>query len=151
MAVCHALVVDFAGVNQVDTTGVQALLDARSTINNYADRKVEWHFANVNAPTIRRKLVAAGFGNEDLLAPSKGPQSPVAHATNTNTERTDVKHGDLEAVLPDDRISEYDEKYIAKAGTEIAHKANDEWSQQRYPFFHYDLEDAVRAVSLPTK
>ncbi|ORX88403.1 sulfate permease [Basidiobolus meristosporus CBS 931.73] len=145
--VCRALVVDLAGVNQVDTTGAQALLDARSAIDRYADRKVEWHFANVNAPTIRRKLVAAGFGNEDLLSPSHGPQSPVAHATHTTTEQPEANRDDLESAIAVEKAEELEEKFIAKTGTEISHKANDEWSQQRYPFFHYDLEDAVRAAS----
>ncbi|ORX88713.1 sulfate permease [Basidiobolus meristosporus CBS 931.73] len=140
LPICRALVLDFASVNQVDTTGVQALLDARTTIDRYSDRKVEWHFANVNAPTIRRKLMASGFGGQHLHAPS---ESPVAHATNSATELPNKGAGDIELALAD----EVDEKYVAKAGTEIAHKADDEWSHQRYPFFHYDLEDAVRVAS----
>ncbi|KAG1903932.1 sulfate transporter family-domain-containing protein [Suillus fuscotomentosus] len=58
----HAIVLDFSGVSQIDTTSVQALVDTRNEVQKWADRPVEFHFATILSPWIRRALVAAGFG-----------------------------------------------------------------------------------------
>ncbi|TFY76919.1 hypothetical protein EWM64_g7091 [Hericium alpestre] len=58
----HAIVLDFSTVSQIDTTAVQALIDTRNEIERWTDRPVEFHFATILSPWIRRALVAGGFG-----------------------------------------------------------------------------------------
>ncbi|OZJ01551.1 hypothetical protein BZG36_05570, partial [Bifiguratus adelaidae] len=62
LPVLKALVLDCAGVNVIDCTGIQALIDARVALERYADRTVHWHFANITNRSIKRTLTAAGFG-----------------------------------------------------------------------------------------
>jgi len=51
-----------SAVATIDTTGIQSLVDTRRQINKYADREVEYHFANITSPWVRRALIAGGFG-----------------------------------------------------------------------------------------
>lgn len=60
--VLHAVVLDFSAVATIDTTGVQCLVDTRRQLCKYADREVEFHFANIISPWVRRSLLAGGFG-----------------------------------------------------------------------------------------
>lgn len=60
--VLQAVVFDFSAVATIDTTGIQCLVDTRRQINKYADRDVEFHFANIISPWVRRALIAGGFG-----------------------------------------------------------------------------------------
>jgi hypothetical protein len=55
-------VYDFGGVSNIDSTGVQSLVDTRQQLDRYADRQVEFHFAQILSPWIKRALVAGGFG-----------------------------------------------------------------------------------------
>ncbi|KAN0061303.1 Sulfate permease 2 [Thecaphora frezii] len=57
-----AFIFDFSSVSHVDTTSIQALVDVRAAVERYADAKVEFHFANILSPWIRRGLLAGGFG-----------------------------------------------------------------------------------------
>ncbi|TKY86276.1 hypothetical protein EX895_005101 [Sporisorium graminicola] len=58
----RAMIFDFSSVSHVDTTSVQTLVDVRTAVERYADAKVEFHFANILSPWIRRGLLAGGFG-----------------------------------------------------------------------------------------
>jgi sodium-independent sulfate anion transporter 11 len=60
--ILHAVVFDFSGVSNIDTTGIQALVDTRTEVERWADRPVEFHFATILSPWIRRALIAGGFG-----------------------------------------------------------------------------------------
>lgn len=60
--ILHAVVLDFSAVASIDTTGVQCLVDTRRQLCKYADREVEFHFANIISPWVRRSLLAGGFG-----------------------------------------------------------------------------------------
>lgn len=51
-----------SAVATIDTTGIQSLVDTRRQINKYTDREVEFHFANIISPWVRRALIAGGFG-----------------------------------------------------------------------------------------
>ncbi|GAK65209.1 sulfate permease [Moesziomyces antarcticus] len=66
--ILRAMVFDFSSVSNIDTTSVQTLVDVRTAVERYADAKVEFHFANILSPWIRRGLLAGGFG---LGFPSK--------------------------------------------------------------------------------
>lgn len=58
-----AIIFDFSGVNNVDITSVQNLIDVRNQLDRYADpEKVEWHFAAVRSRWTKRALASAGFG-----------------------------------------------------------------------------------------
>ncbi|PWN51657.1 sulfate permease [Violaceomyces palustris] len=57
-----AIIFDFSSVSNVDTTSIQTLVDVRTSVERYADAKVEFHFANILSPWIRRALLAGGFG-----------------------------------------------------------------------------------------
>lgn len=58
----RAFVLDFSGVSNVDTTSIQTLVDVRNALERWADGPVEFHFANILSPWIRRALLAGGFG-----------------------------------------------------------------------------------------
>ena len=60
--VLRAVILDFSAVATIDTTGVQSLVDTRRQLNRYSDREVEFHFANILSPWVRRALIAGGFG-----------------------------------------------------------------------------------------
>ena len=55
--------------SQVDTTSVQALVDARGEIERWADHPVEFHFSSILSPWIRRSLVGGGFGYDHQSRP----------------------------------------------------------------------------------
>jgi len=58
------LVFDFSSVSQIDSTGIQSLIDLRKAINKYSDREIEYHFAGIISPWIRKSLINNGFGIE---------------------------------------------------------------------------------------
>lgn len=59
----HAIILDFAAVNNVDVTSVQNLIDVRNQLDRWASPDtVQWHFAHVHKRWTKRALAAAGFG-----------------------------------------------------------------------------------------
>ena len=58
----RAVILDLSAVANLDTTGAQNLIDTRKEVEKWADRPVEFHFAGILSPWIRRALIAAGFG-----------------------------------------------------------------------------------------
>lgn len=134
----------------LDTTGVQALVDTRNEVERWADRSIEFHFAGILSPWIKRPLVACGFGTGEPAArlPAEiaasqpyGGMGTFAHGTITE-ETTD----DPELGLKRDRDS-------GKFTTETAENASkvDQYgalSSLDTPFFHFDLQSAVRAAEL---
>ncbi len=62
----RAVILDFAAVANLDTTGVQNLVDSRKEVEKWADGPVEFHFSGILSPWIRRALIAAGFGQGQL-------------------------------------------------------------------------------------
>lgn len=53
---------DLSCAPSIDATSIQALVDLRRALYNYADREVEFHFSGIHSPWIRRGLIKAGFG-----------------------------------------------------------------------------------------
>lgn len=102
---------DMSSVASIDVTSIQALVDLRKALNNYADREVEFHFSGILSPWIRRGLMNAGFGsyNDDGL---------VSETTYVNIAAS-LKQNDLESG---------NEEYFAAVGTNT-------------PFFHLDIPD----------
>ncbi|KAK4705285.1 solute carrier family 26 (sodium-independent sulfate anion transporter), member 11, partial [Phenoliferia sp. Uapishka_3] len=58
----RAVIFDFGGVSNVDTTAVQNLIDLRRVLERYAGQPVAFHFATLLSPWIKRALLAGGFG-----------------------------------------------------------------------------------------
>lgn len=52
--ILRAVVLDFSGVSNVDTTSVQNLVDLRRVLERYAGGEVQFHFATILSPWIKR-------------------------------------------------------------------------------------------------
>ncbi|KAI0747885.1 sulfate permease [Daedaleopsis nitida] len=126
----HAIVLDFSGVSHIDTTGVQSLIDTRTEVERWANRPVEFHFATILSPWIRRALVAGGFG---IGASSSRAPAEIAPVVPYRGGRTQFdgqqKTADIEAI--EEVPAKEDEAPIVPEDT---------------PFFHFDLVAAVRAA-----
>lgn len=135
--VLRAVVLDFSPVSFVDTTSVQALVDARNQLARHASPEaVEWHFANVNDRWTKRALVANGFGYAaeegdqannvtlNIIAPSEGKT--------TRNEKTDIETGNEITPINASRSSTSD---VVAAGTLYG---------VNWPYFHADLRTAVK-------
>jgi len=128
----HAVVLDFSSVPQIDTTAVQSLVDTRNAVERWTDRPVEFHFASIQSPWIRRALVAGGFGTG--LSSSQGP-------------------AEVAPVVPDQYITQKHHHYVDDPeAQDVKHKsggasvASLQLSSADTPFFHFDLATAVRAA-----
>jgi len=125
----------------VDTTSVQALVDARDEIERWADHPVEFHFASILSPWIRRSLVAGGFGYD-------------------HRSRSDSRRHDVATVPP-----QYDGLHVGPSSTDIEARETKEVPfldtsygaidhseasavQVDTPFFHLDLAEAVAAAEV---
>ncbi|WFC95303.1 hypothetical protein MBRA1_001950 [Malassezia brasiliensis] len=62
----RAIVLDFGSVGNVDTTSVQVLVDLRNAVEIYSGHRVEFHFAQILSPWIRRALLAGDFGTGSI-------------------------------------------------------------------------------------
>ncbi|KDQ59482.1 hypothetical protein JAAARDRAFT_713540 [Jaapia argillacea MUCL 33604] len=131
----YAIVLDFSGVSQIDTTGVQALIDTRNEVERWADRPIEFHFATILSPWIRRALIAGGFGlghghpskvtEIALVVPYRGGYSDSATDPETDLKHQPFQRGDIEDAEPSE------EGPVVPVDT---------------PFFHFDLAGAVEAA-----
>jgi solute carrier family 26 (sodium-independent sulfate anion transporter), member 11 len=115
-------------------TSVQALIDTRDEIERWTDHPVEFHFASILSPWIRRSLIAGGFGYE------RSSQSPWAHdvatvvSHNTGPSPVDIEAGDTK------EIPLSDPSYGA------IHRGEASAVQVDTPYFHLDLAEAVAAA-----
>jgi sodium-independent sulfate anion transporter 11 len=182
----HALILDFASVNHLDSSGLQAIVDAQNTLNRYSGHHVEFHFVNIVHPGIRRCLIVANFGTQpragyDHEAKEILPVVPVSkdgpkqHKDYNGQSSNSSNHGDIEntgAVEPyHDNSSDDDEFYAEnkksnnneKSQYTASHKEFVEnpsppgsiddipmdgaipLPKDRYPFFHWSADEAVRA------
>ncbi|EPQ58453.1 sulfate permease [Gloeophyllum trabeum ATCC 11539] len=124
--VVRAVVLDFSAVSHIDTTGVQSLLDTRVEVERWADGPVEFHFACILSPWIRRALIAAGFGTGTPSA--KLPQ-------------------EIAPVVPDHDGYLSSDSDITDESLGYAHgKDAGPLVPSATPFFHFDLAAAVRAA-----
>ncbi|KAG1841343.1 sulfate transporter family-domain-containing protein [Suillus tomentosus] len=131
----HAIVLDFSGVSQIDTTSVQALVDTRNEVQKWANRPVEFHFATILSPWIRRALVAAGFG---IGTPEVELSNEIAPVVPHRGGRRDKLLDDASSVGVED-IEAHSESLPPTSGTVPIVPVET-------PFFHFDLISAVRAA-----
>ncbi|CAF3840261.1 unnamed protein product [Rotaria sordida] len=61
----HAVILDFSSLAHTDITALQNLVDVRQQLDRYADKKVNWHFAGLSNPWLKRALISAGFGSSE--------------------------------------------------------------------------------------
>lgn len=126
--------------SQIDTTAVQALIDTRNEVERWADHPVEFHFATVLSPWIRRALVAGGFG---IGAPATRAHPELVQVVSYGDVRGPAQapeKGDLESIggIEDvHRRGSTSSASQATAGPIVL---------QDTPFFHFDVVSAVRAA-----
>ncbi|CAM0140082.1 Sulfate permease 2 [Umbelopsis sp. WA50703] len=147
-----AVIFDFVTVNNLDSTGIQTLLDVQRAINKYADREVEWHFANINSPSIRNALLAGGFGSSNSI--SEGEILPVVPASqdgptrrNAQKQPSDIEHQDLDEAVSDSEQKRSIHKEHHRLSNDSESLSLPGYPVDRYPLFHWNLEEAVRAAT----
>ncbi|KAI9267822.1 sulfate transporter family-domain-containing protein [Sporodiniella umbellata] len=129
----HALIIDFSSVNRLDSSGLQAIVDAQNALNRYAGHHVEFHFAHVVNPLIRTCLIVAGFGNQ--------PRPGEIDLTNNAREVLPIVPASKDGPILEVHTIESCKKDIEKPVVQLP--------RDRYPFFHWSADEAVR-VSLQT-
>ncbi|VDC07894.1 unnamed protein product [Peniophora sp. CBMAI 1063] len=150
----HAIVLDFSSVSQIDTTAVQTLIDTRVEVERWTDGAVEFHFASILSPWIRRALVAGGFGTGAPASSRPREIAPVVTYGHELRERRHIagREGDAESGKVD---SEYADSVDGLTREQLLppraafgdHVGNDaSLIPVDTPFFHLDLETAVRAA-----
>jgi sodium-independent sulfate anion transporter 11 len=154
--VLRAVVYDFGAVSNIDSTGIQALVDTRQQLNKYADRNVEYHFANILSPWIKRALVGGGFGKGtpahrvveiSSVVPIEGQEDPNIIKEDEEYERRQAKkdeESDYIGPIPPKK------PYLPGQLSVLSNHSVDSDIKvvypTNYPFFHFDLDDAVRAA-----
>lgn len=123
---------------------MQALIDTRREVERWTNGPVEFHFASILSPWIRRALVAAGFGFDHRI------QSPRLHDVATVVS-SDDSHP--RSPIPKD-VEAGDSKdtsaYDPADGTYGAYGSVQRGEASAVPidtpYFHLDLAEAVAAA-----
>jgi solute carrier family 26 (sodium-independent sulfate anion transporter), member 11 len=152
----RAVVYDFSAVSNIDSTGIQSLIDTRQQLDRYADREVEYHFAAVMSPWIKRALVAGGFGTGQPAHRVVEVASvvPIANAEDPDTrgeeefQRRRRKSFTKDVEAGQDIIQQIPDKHPANESARSHSTDSDVLPvvPTNYPFFHLDLDDAVRSA-----
>ncbi|KAJ5215206.1 sulfate transporter [Penicillium cinerascens] len=138
----HAIVLDFAAVNQVDVTCIQNLVDVRNQLDRYtAPSTVQWHFANVKSRWTKRALASVGFGYPQKLGPS--PSIPVENIGNESSVgssspddiETGTKRAQDESFYSEQKTSDPQIRGVQNGGLKSSR-----------PFFHADLTSALCSI-----
>lgn len=158
----RAIVLDFSAVANLDTTGVQNLVDTRKEVEKWADRPVEFHFSGILSPWIRRALIAAGFGQGQTR---HGTRLEVAPVVPQDDALAPADRARQEEERLDDHISEpssgassvTDEKRVQSPEDRRPYRASAGTTRSvdslplldtATPFFHFDLADALNSLDL---
>ncbi|KZP24720.1 sulfate permease [Athelia psychrophila] len=136
----HAVVLDFSTVSHIDTTSIQSLVDTRNQVERWADRPVEFHFATVLSPWIRRALIAGGFG----LGVSADRTREVAAFSSYAVGETEEQDRELRDI--ESRGDNVSAAPNANAAASSAGKGP--LYAVETPFIHFDLARAVGAAEL---
>ena len=153
----RAVVYDFGGVSNIDSTGVQSLVDTRQQLERYADRQIEFHFAQILSPWIKRALVAGGFGtgNPSHRVIEVASVVPVTNAEDLQHSREDEDFERRRRKSKGFKDIEAPDLDIENAPLPRTESGQNKPSQEsevlpvvetNYPFFHLDLDDAVRSA-----
>jgi sodium-independent sulfate anion transporter 11 len=138
--ILHAIVLDFSTVSHIDITATQALIDTRTEVEKWADHPVEFHFATVLSPWMRRALIAGGFGTGISSAKTRDIAAIVPYrdgaAELPRFDKEDIESGDRDLKKRrsgSESPSPIQEGYAPLISTDT-------------PFFHVDLAGAVKAA-----
>ncbi|TBU50099.1 sulfate permease [Dichomitus squalens] len=153
----HAVVLDFSAVSHIDTTGIQALIDTRMEVERWADRPIEFHFATVLSPWIRRALIAGGFGvrsnsgythfHEEIAPVTRYHDQYIADPE--HAERVVDVVGrvvDPEAGMSSIQINTGSTRSSSDGTVQLVPNGSGLLMLPDTPFFHLDLESAVKAA-----
>ncbi|KAK0715919.1 sulfate transporter family-domain-containing protein [Lasiosphaeris hirsuta] len=143
----RAVILDFTGVNFLDVTAAQALVDIRNQFDRYTDPdKVEWHFAGIANQWTKRALVASGFGADRASAAAvreKGVREPLIAVTNASSS----SGSDYPAVLDSKKNDDVEAGEITPVhSTRVSGRLVPVYGINR-PFFHIDVETAFKSVT----
>ncbi|KAF9228010.1 sulfate permease [Gyrodon lividus] len=136
----RAIVLDLSGVSQIDTTAVQALIDTRTEVQRWTNRPVEFHFASILSPWVRRALVAGGFG----ISTQAGVPTEIAPIVPYRGGRRDSWRDDSGRSQIDIEAHETSQPRLSHGGTPL--EENAPLLAPETPFFHFDLASAVHAA-----
>jgi sodium-independent sulfate anion transporter 11 len=137
---------------------VQLLVDTKKELEKWADAPVEFHFANILSPWVRRALIGGGFGtgnddspievapvvpkNEEFADPGEdyryAPESSSGKKSRPNT-------GDVEQGSSDDV---YENKHQPSS---VAGSSEGPLLSTLTPYFHVDLPSAVKSAEARAK
>lgn len=149
----HALILDFASVNRLDSSGLQAIVDAQNALNKYSGHHVEFHFVNILHPAIRRCLIVAEFGTQPRPGDTRKEVLPIVPASRDGPQQGNIQlqHSDTENQIDESSAtnsssssSDEDEKQIRTDFVE--YQGGISLPKDRYPFFHWSADDAVRSA-----
>ncbi|KAL7421766.1 Sulfate permease 2 [Cryptotrichosporon argae] len=158
----RAIILDFSAVANIDTTGVQNLIDTRKAVERWADRPVEFHFAGILSPWIRRALIAGGFGRGQPRGTALEVAPVVPGYAGDNfadpAMRAEIAHAREE---PDEEVAsgaDSEEKGIAGSrSSDCSTPRRNSFSgsipllDRATPFFHFDIPEALSSVERGTQ
>ncbi|KAI8646385.1 sulfate transporter family-domain-containing protein [Parasitella parasitica] len=155
----HALILDFASVNRLDSSGLQAIVDAQNALNRYSGHHVEFHFVNILHPAIRRCLIVAQFGNQPRPGENRKEVFPVVPASRDGPQRDVPGHqaADTENQVSSTSVTDDESDEVKKEHTEFVEVSSSSYEnhtasegillpKDRYPFFHWSSDEAVRSA-----
>ncbi|KAI8336109.1 sulfate transporter family-domain-containing protein [Chlamydoabsidia padenii] len=154
----HAVIFDFSKVGRLDSSGLQAIVDAQSTLNRYSGRHVEFHFVNIPDPSIRLTLIIGGFASQPTLNNSGDSGSLAVRVADENVNEvlsSETKEGHS-SVSSSYKVNVHHTTYNEQTGSNAQLSQSSFVSttstaaiplpKDRYHFFHWSADDAVRAA-----
>ncbi|KAI5476103.1 sulfate permease [Pseudohyphozyma bogoriensis] len=138
--VLRAVIFDFSGVSNVDTTSVQNLVDLRRVLERFADGDVEFHFATILSPWIKRALLAGGFGSGRADRPVE-----VAPVVN-NDDGFGYPHPSSPPKIIEEDVEQGSAARSADSGEDLKSDLEAPVVSTDTTAFHLDLPSAVASV-----
>ncbi|WVQ82163.1 hypothetical protein IAT38_004291 [Cryptococcus sp. DSM 104549] len=173
----RAVILDFAAVANLDTTGVQNLIDTRLEMEKWADAPVEFHFCGILSPWIRRALIAGGFGQGQAkegtaleVAPAVienlgDAATPAPHRERFGEDEEELSFGRQGQGSQGSSYAGDEEKKIYGSEGSVTPPRLESYRvdgrqaggesirsvpllDSSTPFFHFDLADAINSLNL---
>lgn len=148
-----SIILDFTGVSHVDITSIQNLVDVRKQLDRYADTPVSWHFSGVKSPWTRRSLIAGGFGSSESATRTVFSVANVGVSAESNTAERSARSSHSNKKI----VSDDEEFVIESSSSAIQQKLSRTDSADTlplpilstdHPYFHIDLNEALKAAEL---
>ncbi|KAF7304701.1 Sulfate permease [Mycena kentingensis (nom. inval.)] len=129
----RAIVIDLSAISHLDITATQALIDTRNEVERWADHPVEFHFATILSPWIRRALIAGGFGTG---IPSSGLPREIAQVVPFRDARESRDFPALSESSSDLESGDAKARPVLDGYASVL--------EDETPFFHLDLPAAMK-------